>query len=114
MVPSSRDAGGEIPILPCAIYIRVSTDEQAKEEHYSLEAQEEYCMSAIRTRQPEGWVYKTTCSDPGYTGFTYDRPGLLRLIQLAKSGEIKVVVVYKRERLFRNADLAAQVEAFLD
>jgi site-specific DNA recombinase len=100
--------------MPCAIYTRVSTDEQAKEEHYSLEAQEEYCMAEIRKRQSEGWVYKETLTDPGYSGFTYDRPGLIRLIQLAKASEIKVIVVYKRERLFRNADLAAQVQAIFD
>ena len=100
--------------VACAIYVRVSTDEQAKAEHYSLEAQEEYCMGEIRKRQSEGWVHRITISDPGYTGSTYDRPGLLRLIAMVKSGAIRVIVVYKRERLFRNADLAAQVQAIFD
>jgi len=100
--------------VPCVIYIRVSTDEQAKEEHYSLEAQEEYCMGEIRKRKSEGWVHQITISDPGYSGFTFDRPGLLQLISLVRAGKIKVIVVYKRERLFRNADLAAQVQAIFD
>jgi site-specific DNA recombinase len=101
-------------IVKCVIYIRVSTDEQAKEEHYSLDAQEEYCMGEIKKRQNEGWLYLKTISDPGYSGFTYDRPGLIELIKLVKTGEIGVVIVYKRERLFRNADLAAQIQAIFD
>ena len=100
--------------VPCAIYTRVSTEEQAKEEHYSLDAQEEYCMGEIRKRQHLGWYHKITLSDPGYTGFTFERPGLIKLVALAKTGQIKAVIVYKRERLFRNADLAAQIQAILD
>jgi DNA invertase Pin-like site-specific DNA recombinase len=99
---------GMVPV-PCAIYTRVSTDEQAKEEHYSLAAQEEYCLGEINKRKSEGWYHKITICDPGYTGGIVERPGFLKLIELAKSGEIKVAVVYSRSRLFRDASIAAQI-----
>jgi site-specific DNA recombinase len=101
-------------LVPCAIYLRVSTDEQAKEEHFSLFAQEEYCMAEIRRRADEGWFHLITLSDPGYTGYNFDRPGFLELIALVKAKKIGAIIVYKRERLFRNADLAAQVQAVFD
>jgi DNA invertase Pin-like site-specific DNA recombinase len=101
-------------LVPCAIYIRVSTDEQAKEEHYSLSAQEDYCMAEIRRRADEGWFHLITISDPGYSGGTFDRPGLLELIGLVKAKKLGAILVYKRERLFRNAELAAQVQAVFD
>jgi len=101
-------------LIAAWIYTRVSTDEQAKEEHYSLSAQEEYSMAAIKRREAEGWYYVETISDPGYSGDSFSRPGLLHLIELVKANKVKAVVVYKIERLFRDANLAASVQALFD
>lgn len=110
----TRKPESDFRLVQCAIYTRVSTAEQAKEEHHSLGAQEEYCLGEIKRRQQEGWVHRITLSDPGYSGATFERPGLLELIRLAKAGKIQVVVVYKRERLFRDVRIASKVQAIFD
>lgn len=101
-------------LIRCAIYIRVSTEEQAKPGHYSLDAQTAKCLETIRTHKHEGWVHKITLSDPGYTGGNTDRPGFLRLYGMVKNGEIDCVVAYRRDRLFRNLDVGSQFQSACD
>ena len=69
--------------VPCAIYCRVSTDEQAKVEHFSLRALEDYGRDEIEKRKGTGWFHKITITDPGYSGALLERPGLVQLIALA-------------------------------
>jgi site-specific DNA recombinase len=92
----------------------VSSDDQAKEERYSLQQQEEVCLAEIRRRAGDGWIFKETIRDDGYTGSTLDRPGIIRVIALCKAGQIGAVVVYKRDRLFRDAGQAALVQPIFD
>lgn len=106
--------GDEFKIVPCGIYTRVSTDEQARPEHYSLESQESYGLTEIKNRQKEGWVHRITFVDDGYSGADFDRPGLLRLISMVKRGEIAVIVAYVRDRLWRSGSISAQVQLILD
>ena len=113
-LPAVEADGASNGLVPCAIYIRVSTDEQAKEEHYSLHGQENYAMAEIRRRGHEGWFHLTTLSDPGYSGDDWNRPGLLELIDLVKAKKVGVVIVYKRERLFRNLAMATSIQAVFD
>jgi len=101
-------------VVRCIIYTRVSTDEQAKQEHYSLDAQEAYCLEEIKKRQNEGWIYLRTISDPGYSGFKWDRPGLIELVTLVKAKKVDVIVVYKRERLFRNLELSTKAQTIFE
>lgn len=112
--PPTIDSVRGFKLVRCIIYCRVSTDEQASEEHYSLAAQADYGLAEIQKRKNEGWVHVETISDPGFSGFTFERPGLLRLIHMVKARLVDVIIVYKRERLFRNADLAAQVQALFE
>lgn len=106
--------GAEFRVIPCGIYTRVSSDEQARPEHYSLESQENFGMSEIKRRQAEGWVHRITLVDDGYRGADFDRPGLLRLLNMVKKGEIKVIIAYMRDRLWRNGSIAAEVQLILD
>jgi site-specific DNA recombinase len=101
-------------IVPAAAYLWVSTDDQAGPEHHSLKRQEEFCLGEIRKRQSEGWVHKITISDLGYSGATLERPGLLKLIAMAKNGEIGAIVVFMHDRLFRDGSTAAQVQTIFD
>lgn len=80
-----------------AVYTRVSTQEQAS-EGYSIEEQERMCKAAIESK---GWVYVGTHSDPGISGRTMERPGLLEMIERIKKKEIEAVVIYKLDRLSR-------------
>jgi hypothetical protein len=56
----------------CAIYTRVSTDQQAEVEFNSCEAQEDRIRSFIASQQ--GFTVANVYSDPGFSGATMDRP----------------------------------------
>jgi site-specific DNA recombinase len=84
-----------------AIYLRVSTDEQA-EEGFSLDAQERMCRMAAEIR---GWTVVELYRDDGYSGRSDDRPALQRLVKDLRSGKANAVIVHKLDRLARNLHL---------
>jgi len=79
------------------VYTRVSTAEQAN-EGYSIEQQDRMCRACIESK---GWEYVGTFSDPGVSGRTMNRPGLMRMFDGIKNKEIEAVVIYKLDRLSR-------------
>src|SRR3989338_6945458 len=81
-----------------AIYIRVSTEDQAK-EGYSLEVQREYLESfAMR----EGYeIFKVYCDD-GISAYSTRRPALQKLLADAKGKSFGLVLAYKIDRFSRN------------
>ena len=81
-----------------AIYIRVSTEDQAK-EGYSLEVQREYLESFAKR---EGLAIFKTYQDDGISGYTTERPALKELIKDAKERKIDLVLVHKIDRFSRN------------
>jgi len=98
----------------CAIYTRVSTEHGLDQEFNSLEAQRESCEAYVRSQSQEGWrLSPARYDDGGFSGGTMDRPGLQRLLEQIRSGQIDTVVVYKVDRLTRSlADFAKLVELF--
>lgn len=84
--------------LRAAIYVRVSTMEQA-EEGYSISAQTEKLKSYANAKDYQ--VVKVF-TDPGYSGAKLERPGLQNMIKSIESKEIDVVLVYKLDRLSRS------------
>lgn len=86
-----------------AIYLRVSTEEQAKEGHYGLEVQEDrlkqFCNSQGFSLASEH-IFK----DEGLSGTLEieSRPGLFRAFEAAKNKEYDLLLVYKLDRIFRN------------
>lgn len=80
------------------IYVRVSTREQATENHFSIPEQirklKDYCSA-------KDWIYKVY-TDPGYSGSTLERPGLQALLNDISKGNINTVLVYKLDRLSRS------------
>lgn len=81
-----------------AVYVRVSTNEQA-EEGYSISVQTEklkaYCVA-------RGWEVFKVYTDPGFSGSNMDRPALKNLFSDIESGLINTVLVYKLDRLSRS------------
>lgn len=81
-----------------AIYVRVSTQEQAT-EGYSIGEQQErlkmYCKA-------HGWTLVQSYIDPGYSGTNINRPGLQSLIRDIPQGGFDTVLVYKLDRLSRS------------
>lgn len=83
--------------MTVALYIRVSTDEQA-EHGYSLDAQKE---RLILSCQSQGWLDYKVYMDDGYTGTNLERPALKRMLRHIDEGKISSVFVYKLDRLSR-------------
>ena len=81
-----------------ALYIRVSTQEQAR-EGYSIEEQDKK-LSAYCT--VKDWIVFEKYIDPGYSGSNIKRPALQKLISDAQSHKIDLVLVYKLDRLSRS------------
>lgn len=86
--------------MKAAGYIRVSTTEQAT-EGISLGNQSEKIRAYIKLHEME--LVKTV-SDEGLSAKSLKaRPGAMEVLKMAREGRIKAVVVYKLDRLFRNA-----------
>ncbi len=88
--------------MRCAIYTRVSTDEQARSEYSSLERQKEVCASYIEIQKEKGWHLAGVYEDGGYSGKDLSRPGLQELLQDVRDRKIDVVVTYKIDRISRS------------
>jgi len=80
-----------------AIYVRVSTDDQAT-DGTSIDMQKErlvaYCTS-------QGWNDFKLYVDDGYTGTNIDRPAMSRMIRHIEDKQHDLVLVYKLDRLSR-------------
>jgi DNA invertase Pin-like site-specific DNA recombinase len=98
----------------CAIYTRVSTDEQTVRDYNSLHAQRDACEAYVASQRTEGWVLvEHHYDDGGFSGGTLDRPALRRLLADVEAGRVDVVVVYKIDRLSRSlSDFVKLVETF--
>lgn len=79
-----------------ALYVRVSTSEQAR-EGYSIGEQTERLSKFCES---QGWNVLKVYTDAGYTGTNMRRPALQQLISDIK--RIDKVVVYKLDRLSRS------------
>ena len=97
--------------MKCAIYTRVSTDNQVEVEFNSCEAQEAKIKSFIQS-QEDMEVFKVY-SDPGYTGANLKRPALQKMLNDIKEHKINLVISYKIDRLSRSPkDFYQLIEVF--
>lgn len=96
----------------CAIYTRVSTEEQAR-EGYSLPAQEERLRAHANS---QGWAVYKLYMDDGYSAGSRNRPALKRLLAEAALKRFDVVLAYKIDRLSRSLkdliDIVAELNQF--
>ena len=101
------------PVLRCAIYTRMSSEEGLEQSFNSLDAQREACEAFILSQREEGWkALPARYDDGGYSGGTMERPALQRLLEDVEAKKVNVIVVYKVDRLTRSlADFAKIVEA---
>lgn len=104
----------KIPSLACAVYTRKSSEEGLEQDFNSLHAQREACEAFVLSQKSLGWnLLPAAYDDGGFSGGNVSRPGLERLIADIEAGKIKVIVVYKVDRLTRSlADFAKLVELF--
>ena len=80
-----------------ALYIRVSTEEQAK-EGYSIDAQKNNLINFCKNKN---WNNLHAFVDAGYSGAKPDRPQLQELLKQTLENKIERVVVWKIDRLSR-------------
>jgi DNA invertase Pin-like site-specific DNA recombinase len=102
------------PSLRCAIYTRVSTENNLEQEFNSLDNQWEASEAYIKSQAHEGWkLIRQRYDDGGFSGGSMERPALQKLLDDVRARRIDVVVVYKVDRLTRSlADFAKLVELF--
>mgnify|MGYP003625086511 FL=1 len=99
--------------VPVAIYTRVSTDNQVGGRFDSCESQAVVCREYITKNSQEGWYEVAALTDAAYSGGTMDRPGIQALKRMIQAGEVKVVLIFKLERVSRNMDEWGPFRAFL-
>lgn len=105
MVESSRPAKTTTLFNNCAlatkaaVYMRVSTEEQ----NTDLQRSELLGQAKFRGWQPI--IYE----DQGMSGANFDRPALNRLLADADAGRVKVIMVWKLDRIGRSTQHLAEI-----
>ena len=89
---------GAKPELRVGAYLRVSTDEQAR-EGFSLETQLEDIRRYTRQR---GWDLAQVYRDDGYSGTNEKRPAFRQMLRDIQAGKVEVIIIHRLDRLFRN------------
>jgi len=79
-------------------YVRVSTEDQAK-EGVSLDAQKSKIIAYCTLKDLH---LETIVQDAGISAKNLRRPGVQKVLSLARKREIDAVVVYKLDRMFRS------------
>lgn len=94
-----------------AIYIRVSTDDQAK-EGFSLPAQEKKLRAFCQSREPE-WEIQDIYIDDGYSGRNTNRPEYKRMM-FENIKEWDGVLCVKMDRMHRNSKNFIEMMEYLN
>ena len=88
----------KIPSNPSvAIYVRVSTEEQAR-EGLSVDAQIDKCESYCKARS---WDVFKVYKDAGFSAGSLNRPALELLLRDAQESKFNIILVYKIDRFSR-------------
>src|SRR5215217_7245664 len=96
-MPSANGHGPKRSVLWAILYVRVSTDEQAR-SGYSLAQQ----LEALRDYAArEGYEVLEEVQDPGQSGATLERPGMDRVRDLVAAGGVSIVLAQDRDRFAR-------------
>jgi DNA invertase Pin-like site-specific DNA recombinase len=96
-----------------AIYSRVSTANQVGGRFDSCESQAAVCRDFIAQHAHDGWFEIACFSDPAYSGGSMNRPGVRALMRQIEAGEIKIVLIFKLERVLRSTDEWGPFRSFL-
>lgn len=101
----------ETKILRTAIYIRVSSEEQARNGD-SLRDQKESCLDYIKRHV--NTELQDLYIDDGISGQKLERTEFTRLIENARSGKIDLIIFTKLDRWFRNLRHYLNTQAALE
>lgn len=104
----------DVRAIPVGIYGRVSTDHQVGFRFDSCEHQVLVCRDYIRRMLSHGWFEAGCFVDQAYPGANMDRPGIRALMAEIAAGKIKIVLIYKLERILRSTYEWAKFSKFLE
>lgn len=90
------------------IYLRLSRDDERQGESLSIENQRRVLTNYVKE---QGWTIYDEYVDDGISGVTFDRPGVQRLLDDAKAGNINLILCKDMSRFGRNY---IQVGQFVD
>jgi len=89
--PKSKVSGS----VRLVTYSRVSTSHHGQNPEVQIHELRRYCAA-------REWSIACEIVDHGFSGSTDSRPGLKRLLAMARAREVDVIVVVKLDRLFRS------------
>lgn len=91
-------------------YVRVSTEEQAR-EGISLDNQKSKIKAYAELNDFE---LIEILADEGLSAKNLNRPGIKKILDMAQNKEIQAIIVYKLDRAFRSTVDALEVTSLLD
>ena len=86
-------------IYNAGIYVRLSKDDERAGEFLSIENQKLILTNYVKE---QGWNIADIYVDDGYSGTDFNRPGVTRLLEDAKTGKINLIIVKDLSRFGRN------------
>ena len=99
IVPEEKPAAGE-GVYRTGIYLRLSVEDNGKEDGNSMENQQSFLMEYVSSRS---YLELTDIyMDNGFTGTDFERPEFNRMLEDAKKGRINCILVKDLSRLGRN------------
>ena len=81
------------------IYLRLSRDDERQGESLSIENQRRVLTHYVKE---QGWTIYDEYVDDGISGVTFERPGVKRLLEDAKAGNINLILCKDMSRFGRN------------
>src|ERR1700739_933108 len=95
--------------MKAALYLRVSTEEQAEHRYASSAQRDILCKYALE----RGWDIADIYEDAGYSAKDVNRPALRRLFKDIESKKVEAVLVWRLDRISRSvADFSNMFEFF--
>ena len=86
-------------IYNAGIYVRLSQEDMRMGESLSIENQKLILTKYVKE---QGWNISDIYVDNGYSGTDFDRPGVTRLLEDAKTGKINLIICKDLSRFGRN------------
>ena len=86
-------------IYNAGIYVRLSQEDERAGESLSIENQK---MILTKYVAEQGWNLFDIYIDDGFSGTDFNRPGVIRLLDDAKAGNINLIIVKDLSRFGRN------------
>ena len=103
MIPKQTD-------YKVGIYLRLSRDDERQGESLSIENQRRVLTNYVKE---QGWTIYDEYVDDGISGVTFDRPGVQRLLEDAKAGNINLILCKDMSRFGRNYIAVGQYVDYL-